>query len=470
MLRPYQKKAVEDVLSFYRRNEKKILLHAPTGSGKTVIFCYVLKSAHEKGTRALMVVRGRMLVDQASRRLDQEGVPHGVIMANHWRHRPHENIQVCSIDTLSRREISSFSPNLIVIDEAHFAASPSYKKLATLFPNAYYLCVTATPYAPKSLRHVANQIVWPVKMQDLVDQGYLVGPRYYAPSIPDLTGVKTKNNDFDIEALDSVLNQSNPIGDVVSAWKKLSESRPTLLFAVSVNHSRAIVESFRQAGITAEHVDAETPEHIRQEKIRALTTGELKIISNVGIFCTGVDIPEVSCIVMVRPTKSYTLFIQQAGRGTRPAQGKSDFILIDHAGNLLRHGCIMQEREGWLDEPPKTRRSQTPENRGLSRCEQCYAVVSSTANECPSCGAVMGRDKKALSPLDAEITTVDPFHLKVLGRRAELLAIAKIKKHRRGWVYHVLRSEFGEDVAQQYMPKRKIPPWLRARIASKRDS
>lgn len=467
MLRDYQLTAIANVQQAFMQKIKKVLLHSATGSGKTAIFCEVIKQVHKKGTKALVVVAGRMLVDQASKRLEREDVPHGVIMAGHWRNRPSESIQVCSIDTLNRRQITELSPGFIVIDEAHQATSQRYHRLIGKFPEAYYMCVTATPYCKDSLEHVAQKIIKVISMKELIEQGYLVPPRYYAPSIPDLCGVKTKNDDYDIQQLDDILNKSNPIGDVVSSWKKLAENRSTLLFAVSVNHSERIAATFRWAGISAEHVDAETPEDERAALIKKLVSGEVKILSNVGIFCTGVDIPEVSCVVMVRPTKSYTLFIQQAGRGTRPATNKKDFILIDHAGNLFRHGCIMDEREGWLCAVPKNKMKDFEKIPNLANCPKCFAVYNLNCATCPSCGEENLKKAKKLEPIQAEITEPDKEHLRIIGRRNELKGIAKRRGYKNGWVYHMMCAEFGEDVAQKYCPKRIVPHWISSRNTNK---
>lgn len=466
MLRDYQLNAISNVQQAYKEGIKKVLLHSATGSGKTAIFCDVVKQVHKKGTRALVVVAGRMLVDQASKRLEREAVPHGVIMAGHWRRRPQENIQVCSIDTLNRRDIAAFNPGFIVIDEAHQATSERYHKFVRQFPNAYYMCVTATPYCKKPLEHVAQKIVRVVTMKDLIAKGYLVAPKYYAPSIPDLVGVSTKNDDFDPHELDNLLNQSNPIGDVVKSWQTLSEQRPTLLFAVSVSHSQRIVNTFRAHNIAAEHVDADTPEHIRAELVEKLAAGEIKILSNVGIFCTGVDIPTVSCIVMVRPTKSYTLFIQQAGRGTRPAPNKSDFILIDHAGNLLRHGCIMDEREGWLNAMPKKKQKEFEKPPNLTQCLSCFAVYAGNAEKCPACGAENQKKKDKLAPIEADMTEADKEHLRIIGRRNELKDKCKRMGYKKGWIFHNMVAEFGQDIAEKYCPKRTVPHWVSKRNPS----
>lgn len=428
-----------------------------------MVFCEVLKAAHRKGSYALIVVKGRKLVDQASKRLDREGVPHGVLMAGHWRNQPLQKIQVCSVDTLYSRKLAP-KADIIIIDEAQYATSDGYKWFVDQYPDAYFLPVTATPYCEKSLHHIASEIVRPIRIGELIDQGYLVGPKYYAPSIPDLTGVKISQGDYVVSQLDKILNQSHPIGDIVSSWNRLGENRPTIAFGVSVAHSKRIAEAFNDQGIKALHVDANTKEEEREDAIKKLQTGEVKIVSNCGILCVGVDIPEVSCIIMARPTKSYSLYLQVAGRGTRIFPGKTDFLILDHGGNVLRHGLITEDREGSLDPIPK--KSRAAADPSLTNCGQCFVIFSASAKNCPECGAPnqnYNRKDKSKNPIDASLVEADPFHLKVIARRGELRDKCKRNGYKRGYVWHVLKAEFGEEVANQYEPRRKVPAWVTVR-------
>lgn len=414
-----------------------------------------------------MVVRGRKLVDQASKRLDREGVEHGVIMAGHWRNQPNAKIQICSVDTLFERQLTP-KADIVVIDEGHHATSQGYKWLAEAYSDAHFLPVTATPYCRGSLKHVAQEIVRPIKIKELIAQGFLVPPIYFAPSVPDLTGVSiSSTGDYVIKELDRILNDTHPIGDVVESWKKLGQNRATLVFAVSINHSESMAKAFNDAGISAISVDADNSDIERQQAIDQLECGEIKIICNVGIFCTGIDIPTLSCLVMVRPTRSYSLYIQQAGRGTRISPDKKDFILIDHGGNVLRHGCILEDREGSLDPMPKVIKGKTD---GLSQCHECFALFEKRFGYCPICGVSYAnnpadiKDDKAMNPLDGKMEEANEFHLKVMARRGELRDIAKRKGYKPGWVYFKLREEFGLDVADKYQKKRNIPDFIKQKL------
>lgn len=458
-LRPYQKDALTEIRKHYSKSQKKVLLHLATGGGKTVVFCQVLKGARDKGKHAIMVVRGRKLVDQASQRLDREGVEHGVLMAGHKKYAPMFPIQVCSIDTLRARKLRP-KADLIVIDEAHLATSKSYMDFIADYPEAFLLPVTATPYTEKSLRHLADHVVKPIKIQELIRQGFLVPARYFAPSLPDLTGVKTTNTsegrDFNNKQLTTVMEDGQLMGDIADHWLTLAKGRPTLAFCVSVSHSKRLTEYLNERGIRAKHVDADSTDEERQEAINALEDRRLDIICNVGIFCTGVDIPCVSCIVFARPSKSLNLYIQQAGRGTRPASGKQDFIILDHAGNVLRHGFICEEKEANLDAKTKEKAEPVVSPK---QCEVCFAVYRGAV--CPSCGNQNEAKARKFSVIDGNLKELKPEDLDPIKKYIDnLKRLRKEKGYKQGWVYYQVKEKYGEVIAEKYFPKRFVPDWV----------
>jgi superfamily II DNA or RNA helicase len=352
----------------------------PTGAGKTVCFSKMMIDSMMKSVRSAMVVRGRKLVDQASRRLFRESVNHGVMMASHWNRRPQAPIQICSIDTMHARG-STPDAKLIIIDECDQATSDAYKLFLDKYPDAFVVGVTATPYTSQPLNHIAQVIVRPISMKELVARGFLVKPRYFTSGQqPDLSGVKTSKGDYVQSQLAQAMDKSTITGDIVSHYLRIGESRPALCFAINVAHSCHIVAQFNAAGVAAVHCDADTPEAERERAIEQLQSGQIKVISNVGIFGRGVDIPCVSCLILARPTKSYNLYVQQVGRGTRTHPGKSDFIVLDHGGNVPRHGCVMDEPDANLDGKQPKFISE------VSTCTQCYAVYKRGEECCPECG------------------------------------------------------------------------------------
>jgi DNA repair protein RadD len=453
-LRPYQERALEMIQNEFKSGKKKVLLHMSTGAGKTVCFSEILKSVSSKGKHAIMVVRGKMLVENASSRLRREGVIHGVQQANHWMKNLSSNIQICSIDTLVRRGARP-KADLIVIDEAHLAVGGKFKEFIQSYQDAFVLAVTATPYCRDSLEHLADTVVHPITVQELIDLGFLMPPRYFAPIAPDLTGLRTLAGDFENQELEN--RMSRMAGDIVGHWQRLGEGRPTVCFAVNIHHSLSIVESFVKAGIKAEHIEADTPDEDRVAAIARLISGETKILSNVGILCTGVDIPPLSCIMMARPTKSYSLYIQQAGRGTRPhpESGKKDFIMLDYAGNILRHGLITDEPEVFLEGMPKGTRA-TP----VMQCPQCYAFI--IGGSCPECDFVPEKKRATPEEGDGVLSELQqlPLEAEISLFVKRLKETAKRKNYKRGWAYYKCLEKYGEFETQKHFPKRNVPSWI----------
>lgn len=460
MLRNYQEKAIQEIREHIRRGEKKILVHMATGAGKTVVFSEILKGVIERSRYGIMVTRGRKLVDQCSKRLHREKVNHGVLMANHWNVNRKANVQICSIDTIRSREDYP-KADVIVYDEVHYGISKSYLDFASKYPNSVHIGVTATPYTDKSLRHIANVIVKPITMLQLIEQGYLVPPVYYAPTSPDISRVKISKatKDYVVAELETILNGNDIVGNLVETWKQYGQNRPTLVFAVSVLHSKHIAQMYCDAGIQAEHCDAETPEKEREAVLERFRTGETKVITNVGLWGTGVDIPHVGCIQMARPTKSYILYIQQAGRGTRTFEGKNDFILLDNAGNVLRHGFITDEPEANLD-GKKIKESAIP----IKTCPKCFMVFNRFRLECPSCGFKnpIGKNEREVTQADGTLVRIEemPIEAKAFQEFKRLKKIRKEKGYKRGWVWHCMKMTFGEEIASKYVPKREVPSWV----------
>jgi DNA repair protein RadD len=444
MLRDYQEGAISLIRKEFDAGNEKVLLVMPTGAGKTVVFCEMVKAAVDRDLTACIIVRGRKLVDQASKRLFREGVHHGVLMANHWNKRPHARVQVCSVDTLKSQNLKP-KADLVIVDEAHLFTSDADKEYLKQF-DCYSVAVTATPYTPKGLRHLADTIVRPISMQALIDQGHLVPFRYFAPSTPDLSDVKVSATTKDYVNDQLEVSMSGLTGDIVEHWKQLACNRPTIVFAVNLHHSRVLCEMFNKEGIPAEHCQSETKDSERDEIIARLESGKIKVVCNVGILCTGVDIPSLGAIVMARPTKSLNLFIQQAGRGTRTFENKKNCILLDHAGNILRHGFPTMEPEVDLD-------GKITEDSFVGKskiCKKCFAVYRGPF--CPECGKEQDDEQKLdIETNDGKLVELVAKSKNPVEQYLEIL-VRQGKGKRKAWVYDKLVEKFGLEMASPYLP------------------
>jgi len=471
-LRDYQQLAIDMIRAEFAKGFKRVLLVMPTGAGKTVVFCEMVKETVKRNKRATITVRGRKLVDQASKRLFREHTAHGVMMAKHWNYRPHHAVQVCSIDTVKSREIL-VPADLRIIDEAHLFNSDDDKEYLAKQDDVYTVAVTATPYVPKGLRHLGDVMVRPITMDQLIERGYLVSGKYYAPSEPDLRRVKVRKGDFVNDELEAAMVKGTLTGDIISHWKKLGQDRPTILFAVNIHHSKLLVERFKSEGISVEHCDADSPDGERDKVIQRLENGKTKIVCNVGIFCTGVDIPPLSCIIGARPTKSKNLFIQQYGRVTRPmyapgfdihsdqgriaaiaASEKPYGIYLDHAGNIKRHGFPTFEPEVDLD--GRITSDHTAMESKI--CRECFAVYRGKV--CPGCGVAPAQPvPKQIIEGAGDLREITASQERDPAKAWMAILMEQRNGRKMGWVYHKLIEKMGREKCGHL-----LPDWFKATI------
>jgi DNA repair protein RadD len=299
----------------------------------------------------------------------------------------------------------------------------------------------------------------------LIEEGHIVAPLVYStPILPDLSGVHTQGGDYNAEELEAAVNRSALIGNIVAEWQKRSGGRRTVVFAVSVAHSIAIVEQFRAAGVRAEHLDGETPEEERAAILARLGAGETEVVSNVGVLCEGWDMPACKCLVLARPTKSLVLYMQCAGRILRPWE-EIQPVILDHGGNVDRHGLPHEDREWSLSDKPK-KKGSAPQKV----CPECFAYIAAALMVCPHCGHQFDEDAPA-EPKETEQLGHVELALRTLdGPDAELSLFrqlsrrAKEKGYAPGWINYRFEEKFGRlpdkrwwlSVTRAY---RKDPDW-----------
>ena len=383
-LRPYQTAAVDAARAAVLTGHRRVLIVSPTGSGKTHIAAHIIRSAVTLGGRALFLADRLELIDQASRKLDEAGLDHGVIMADHWRRRPGAPVQVASVPTLHRR--SGLPPaDVVICDEAHKSLSPTYRRIVEHYGAAVVLGLTATPYlyGGGGLGALYQHMVVVAQTPDLIRDGYLVPIETYAPSSPDLAGVRISHGDFQGDDLAAACDKPTLVGDIAATWHRVAQDRTTCVFATSKQHARHIQE---ELGIGWEYLDDSTPLSDRRGVSARIASGEAIGVCNVGILALGWDMPRVACVVMARPMRSKALYLQQVGRGTRPhpASGKDRMLLLDHAGNVWRHGLPEAPQEFGLDSEVTTQ--ERTGAAGVRICRKCFGVSPAGADACRVCG------------------------------------------------------------------------------------
>jgi len=341
-------KRVADYYGFEIDGNRRFLLGDFTVTHNTIMFNHRAAIAAQKGFRVLIVADRRELIQQAWSRLWQaSGIHGGIIMSGHAPAYMLP-VQIASVQTLNRR---SFPPDMdiIIIDEARGSVADSYKPIFEFYKDSYFLGVDATPIRAngQGFDHLYDHMVCGPTIKDLEAMGSLVpGKPYINPLDPRLLDkIKLTAGDYNEKELSEMMSNQQMTADLVASKLKFAKGLKTIVFAVSIKHSKLIIEQYRAAGISAAHVDGEMPMAERDAIFKAFKNGKYEVLCNVGIACYGYDEPTIQCVQLARPTKSLALYLQQIGRGTRPLPGKENYILLDHANCIIEHGLPNTERK-----------------------------------------------------------------------------------------------------------------------------
>lgn len=451
-LRPYQQDIITEARYLMTQGHRSILISSPTGSGKTLLTAHMLKTSSAKGLSSWFIVHRRELIEQSIRQFKGEGVEVGVIASGFEEDR-NKPIQICSIQTLSRRLDGLFIPDLLVWDECHHVAARSWEKIFTQSHWAYQIGLTATPERldGKGLSKYFAKMVSGPGVSELIDHKYLAPYRLFAPHTIDVSGVHKRMGDFVRNELAEVCDRPTITGNAILEYQKHSDGQRALVFCVSIEHSKHVCEQFRSYGYRAKHIDGETPKAKRDQAIKDFRSGKIQVITNCDLFGEGFDLPAIQTIILLRPTKSLGLHRQQIGRGLRTYPGKKEAIILDHAGNTFRHGLPDDEIRWSLE--GKKGREQGGANTNLfpvRQCPKCFGVTRPHMTVCPYCKNTFPIQSREIEEEDGELVELNPLQVqarrKLEQRKARTLeALVKLGKSRGfknpwGWAHHILRA------------------------------
>lgn len=419
-LRDYQL----DLMDRVRRaltTERRVICQSPTGSGKTALAVYMMARAEERGIGSMFCVHRGELIRQTSQALWDQGLKHGQIVPG--RVRSKLPAQVASVQTLVRRLGQYPAPGLIVIDEAHRSAAPTYRRILAAYPDARVVGLTATPQRTdgRGLDDLFGDLVCGPPVSWLIGEGYLSDYVVFAPGSPavDLSGVHSLGGDYVRDELAAALDRPSITGDAIREYQRHASGKRGIVFCVSRAHSRHVCEQFRAAGIASEHVDGETPEAERQGALERFRLGQTLVLCGVDLFVEGLDIPAVECSILLRPTQSIIVHLQSIGRVLRPHPGKTRAIILDHVGNCLRHGLPDDDRV-WTLRGREKRQRRKPDEKSLTvrQCPACFAVHR-MANTCPQCGHVHQVRVREIEQRDGDLVEIDRAAVKRESRREQ---------------------------------------------------
>lgn len=439
VLRPYQELAIKLIRQAISEGHRRILLVIPTGGGKTVTAAELIDKTVAKGNRVVFLAHRQELIDQCSEKLEDYGVPHGIIQGKGKKSDKKRDrslpVQVASIATLIRRE--HWPARLIVIDEAHRATAKTYMKICERYEgeNPVIIGLSATPYRMdgRPLGDLFTKLIDVVSVQELVDQGSLVSPTVYVAGSPDLSNVKVgSNGDFRQHGEGSVedaMSKTVLHGEIVENWVKFCGSRlgshvvyeriysasdfaqgdlfsedspdhtqappqrvkytdcnaKTVVFACSVKHSKMIAEQFRSVGVSAVHIDGESKPAERRRVLRDLKSGKITVVSQVGLLTEGWDLPALECIIIARSTRSRNVYKQIGGRIMRPSDEARFKMVIDHGNCTYMHGRLTDPEVFSLETSERRVKKKDPV-KNIRECPQCKAVMDDGARRCQECG------------------------------------------------------------------------------------
>jgi superfamily II DNA or RNA helicase len=461
VLRDYQAQLLDDAREAFRAH-RRVLAVLPTGGGKTVSFADLTRRVAERGKRVVITAHRIEIVQQISGALTAMGVPHGMIAAGHPRNG--QPVQVGMVQTLARRTQHLDVPDLLVIDEAHHAVAGTWATLAAAWPRARILGVTATPERQdgKGLRAAFDAMVIGPSVRDLIERGHLAPFRHWStPEAFDTSGIRTTAGDYNAADVAAAMVKQRIVGCAVTEYRQRADGLPAVAFCPTVAFAEQVAADFRAAGIPAAAVDGGMAPHARAAALDGLRRGTIRVITSCDLISEGFDVPAIGAAILLRPTKSLGLYMQQVGRVLRPKPDGSHAVIIDHVGNGIAHGLADAPREWSLD--GKAARRETPPVR---QCPACYRVFA--AGEAPDCTtapcglapdtASGSSERKAPEVIAGELVDLtetvrvgwapgtdlraSPLRdvLRHARTREQLAAVAAARGYSPGWVHHVMRT------------------------------
>jgi len=473
-LRVYQTAGVAAMRAAFATRKRRVLVVSPTGSGKGTLAAYLIVASWLLGRRVLFLVHRRELIRDMVKRVKAGGCTSlGVIVAGDVlrdtdgtvlaRANAAAPVQIASVDSIRNRALPA--ADLVIVDEAHRAMNPSTRAVIEAYPAARVLGLTATPIRldRKTLDELFEELIVLALPSELIAAGWIVRARVFTvprDQLPDTSGVRLTAGDFNQRQLAQAVARRPLVGSIVEHWKRRAPDTKTIGFAVSIDHSKMIIDEFKAAGIGVDHVDGSMKTADRDRIIGKWRAGEFPILTQCNLLVEGFDDPEIETVILARPTQSLTILLQSCGRACRPF-GEKQTVILDHAGNIAVHGLPEQDRdwhELWRGRP-RRRRGGAVESP-VRTCPMCFAVLPAGTPECP-CGYQFPPGTRGPpTTVDGELVEVEPPD--PLATRREFWARTWRQAHRDGqdmaWVVTKFRGKYpGEDVPREFAEPERPP-------------
>lgn len=434
-LRDYQQALFDDTRAAMAAGSKRVLCVAPTGAGKSYIFMAMAEAV--KSGRVLILVHRAELLDQHCAELEKN-------------HIATKNIVVASVQSVYRHLEEYGDVRLVIADEAHLFRARTFEVVLKHFTDRGAFCVgfTGSPVRldGKPLGGLFDKMVIGPTTAYLIEHKRLAPYDYYAPLAVDVSHLQKRAGDYAIEDLETVMEPAI-YGKVIEEYQRLCPDKQAIVFCVSIKHSQQVAQQFRDAGISAEHLDGNTPKKARKAIMERFRAGEVKVLTNCSLISEGLSVDGVGAILLLRPTASLALHLQMVGRGLRYQPGKVCTIL-DCVGNYTRHGLPDSPRDWSLTAPTKAENEFNEDGTlQLRVCGTCFKTFR-TAPVCPFCGTeyeLTPREIKAMEDVQLAKLEKEQFEqeqarkeqakLDIRNARSyeDLLRIEKANGYKHGW-------------------------------------
>lgn len=453
-LRGYQQELIDRIRQSLASGHHHIIVQSPPRTGKTVVMAEIARRTTDKGNRACFIIHRKEVLDQAKATFQEQGVDPKLLEAG-------------MIQSLTRHVDTMQAPEVILIDEAHHALAYSYRRILEAFPQAYVLLFTATPVRTgrNQLDQIADDIIVGKSIKELTEQGFLAPFKYFGAKDKDVDDQKLRRSstgDYVTASIEEAVSRKI-YSHTVDEYLDKAGGKQAVVYTYSVEAANHLADEFNARGITAEAIDATTPTQVRDTAVLAFRDQKLKVLVNVNLFTEGIDLPNVDCVIMVRPTMSLALYMQFSMRCLNPRPGKTA-VIIDQVGNWERFGLPNTDRDWKALAKSKASPAKSLKRGGIQviQCPDCFGVVEKSEvedNICPLCGyspLVKKRDYEEQKAQLIEITESDQVkrikkiisdqvmlnvstkRIDQLQSRKEFEAYAKLHGYKPGWVWYML--------------------------------